>query len=72
MAPTGLALIFGGLIALALGLAREFFPPKWGSAWPGLEPRWHDRVPALWCYWLGVALIVVGILMVILSGPSGS
>lgn len=47
MDPTGAALIFGGFFALGLGLVRDLVPPRWGSRWPGLEPRWHNLVPAL-------------------------
>ena len=62
MDPTGLALIFGGIVSLIWGLVREFTPRQWGSPWPTLEPRWHNRIPARWCYGLGLGLIVVGIL----------
>lgn len=62
MDPTGLALLFGGIYLLILGLVRDLKPPKWGSSWPGLEPRWHDKIPARWCYRLAFGLIIMGIL----------
>jgi hypothetical protein len=56
MDPTGAALIFGGVVALLCG--------------PGLADRKrsgptivqpYDRIRPQWCYWLGVGLIVAGI-----------
>lgn len=61
MDPTGAALIFGGVVSLFLGVVREVIPPAWGNRWPCLRPRWHNQVPARWCYWLGLGLIVAGI-----------
>ncbi len=61
MDPTGPALIFGGLVFLARGVVGQLIPLK-PRRWPTLEPRRYDRVQPRWCYWLGLALIVVGIL----------
>ena len=65
MDPTGLALIFGGLVSLIMGLelrlTQDDERPK--PRWPTSGPRDpHDRIRPRWCYWLGLGLIVVGIL----------
>ncbi|MHC4974005.1 MAG: hypothetical protein ACYTG3_16910 [Planctomycetota bacterium] len=64
MDPTGVALIFGGIMSLLFGLALQLFKPKPGP-WPmpGIVSyfRPFDRVRPSWCYWLGLGLIVAGI-----------
>jgi hypothetical protein len=61
MDPTGVALIFGGLVSLFWGLKFQLRKPTQGP-WPTPGPRSYDRIQPRWCYWLGLGLIVAGIL----------